>query len=142
MGEPAPSCAERGDIERVMAAMRQLGVRTPGGAEALAILQQLLFDLLEEGGMTRPLARGKVDEKNGFGMLEWPAVRQASLQTLPKHYPVACWKHAAASAVEQRGVDEMPKACPYTHLTLPTIYPVENSGVAVSIKNKRKTVSR
>ena len=97
-----------GDIERVMAAMRRLGVRTPGGAEALAIF--LLFDLWEEGGMTRPLARVKVDEKTCFGMLEWPAVRQASLQTLlPTHYPVACWKHAAASAVEQRGVDEMPK---------------------------------
>ena len=51
----------------------------------------------------------KVDEKNCFGLLEWPAVRQASFQSLPRHYPFACWEHVAVSSVEQRCVDAKPK---------------------------------
>ena len=35
-----------GDIGRLMTAMRQLGAGTPGGAEALALFQQLVYDLL------------------------------------------------------------------------------------------------
>ena len=40
-----------GDIGRVMTAMRQLGAGTPGGAEALALFQQLVFDLWQKGGL-------------------------------------------------------------------------------------------
>eukprot|EP00973_Karenia_brevis_P009925 1340833-Karenia_brevis.AAC.1 len=84
-----------GDITRVMTAMRQLGVGTPGGTEALAIFQQLLYELWKQGGLERPLARVKVDERNCFGMLEWPAVRAAAQLSLPRRHAVACWKHAA-----------------------------------------------
>jgi broad specificity phosphatase PhoE len=97
------------DIEVVMPAMRQLGVRSLGGAEALAIFQQCVYDLWKSGSLARPLARIKIDEKNCFGMLEWPAVREASMQALPRHAAVACWKHAAVSAVEQQGVADAPK---------------------------------
>eukprot|EP00973_Karenia_brevis_P080292 11137539-Karenia_brevis.AAC.1 len=45
------------DIDRVMVAMRQLGVRIPGGAEALAIFQQLVYDLWKDGAVTTHLAR-------------------------------------------------------------------------------------
>eukprot|EP00973_Karenia_brevis_P032368 4461680-Karenia_brevis.AAC.1 len=45
------------DAGRVMAAMRQLGVGTPGGAEALAIFQQLVHDLWQQGPPQRALAR-------------------------------------------------------------------------------------
>ena len=98
-----------GDISRVMTAMRQLGVGAPGGAEALGVFQQLVFDLLKTGGLQRPLARVKIDEKNCFGSLEWPAIRAASQQALPRHHAVTCWKHAAVSEVEQRGVRPLPK---------------------------------
>ena len=99
----------KGDIGKVMHAMRQLGVGMPGGAESLAIFHQLLHELWREGALTRPLARVKIDERNCFGRLEWHAVREASRQTLPRHFPVACWKHAAASYVEQADVEATPK---------------------------------
>ena len=63
------------DISRIMIAMRQLGVGTSGGAEALATFHQLLFELWEAGELHQPLARIKVDEKNCFGKLEWEAIR-------------------------------------------------------------------
>ena len=31
------------------------------------------------------------------------------MQALPRHAAVACWKHAAVSAVEQQGVADAPK---------------------------------
>ena len=46
--------------------MRQIGVGTPGGAEALAIFHQL-------------------HEKNCFGMIEWKALREAASRFFPKH---------------------------------------------------------
>ena len=55
--------------------MRQLGVGSQGGAEALAIFHRLLYDEWAEGPLTEPLARIKVDEKNCSGMIEWKAVR-------------------------------------------------------------------
>ena len=97
------------DIGRVMIAMRQLGLGTAGGAEALALFHQLIYVLWKRGALPQPLARIKVDEKNCFGMLEWPAVRHATRQALPRHYAPACWKHAATSGVEQNGVDTAPK---------------------------------
>ena len=97
------------DIGKVMVAMRQLGVGMSGGAESLAIFHQLLYEIWGEGGLDRPLARVKVDETNCFGRLEWSAVRNATREALPRHYPVACWKHAAASYVEQAGVPASPK---------------------------------
>ena len=52
-----------GDISSVMTAMRQIGVGSPGGAEALAIFHQLLYQVWKAGGLSTPLARIKVDEK-------------------------------------------------------------------------------
>ena len=43
--------------------MRQIGVGTPGGAEALAIFHQLLYDEWMTGSLMGPLATVKVDEK-------------------------------------------------------------------------------
>ena len=99
------------DINRVMTAMRQLGVGTSGGAEALATLHQLLYEIWRDGELERPLARIKVDERNCFGSLEWPAIRKASLEALLRHFAVACWKHAEESTVEQKGVDPVAKDC-------------------------------
>ena len=89
-----------------MLAMRQLGVRTSGGAEALAIFHQLLFDAWQDGALPKALARIKVDEKNCFGSLEWPAIRNATKEHLPRHLAVSCWKHKERSIVEQSGVQE------------------------------------
>eukprot|EP00973_Karenia_brevis_P018306 2512919-Karenia_brevis.AAC.1 len=97
------------DMSKTMAAMRQLGVGVKGGAEALAIFHQLLYDMWSEGSLSRPMARIKVDEKNCFGSLEWDSVRQAARQYHPKHAAAVDWKHAAASFVEQEGVRPMPK---------------------------------
>ena len=45
-----------------MAAMRQIGVGTAGGAEALAIFHQLIYDEWAVGGLARPFARIEIDE--------------------------------------------------------------------------------
>ena len=92
-----------------MVAMRQLGVGIPGGAEALALFEQLLYDLWREGRLPKPLARIRVDEKNCFGSLAWEAIRKTTLSTLPRHAAVACWKHRQQSFVEQDGVENLPK---------------------------------
>eukprot|EP00973_Karenia_brevis_P055254 7682456-Karenia_brevis.AAC.1 len=42
-------------------------------------------------------------------MLEWPALRAAAMQALPRHGAVTCWKHAAISQVEQPKVVPAPK---------------------------------
>jgi hypothetical protein len=97
------------DISRVMIALRQLGLGASGGAEALAILHQLIYKLWQRGSLAKPLARIKVDERNCFGMLEWPAVRKAVKDSLPRHYAPVCWKHAQTSGVEQPGVAAAPK---------------------------------
>ena len=99
----------KADVGKVSVAMRALGGGTPGGAEALAEFHQLIYELWQSGGLQCPLARIKVDEKNCFGRLEWPAVRSAVYETLPRHYPVTCWKHRAVSEVEQPGVAAAPK---------------------------------
>ena len=97
------------DIACVTSAARQLGVGTPGGAEALAIFHQAVHHLWQSGQMQRPLARIKVDLKNCFGSLEWPSVRQAALQHLPRHHGVLCWKHGTESTVHIPGAAPQPK---------------------------------
>eukprot|EP00973_Karenia_brevis_P038909 5371814-Karenia_brevis.AAC.1 len=92
-----------------MASMRQFGVGIQGGAEAIAFFAQAVDDLWHAGALTRPLAKIKIDEKNCFGMLTWPAVRAAAQEQLPKHAAAACWKHRQTSTVEQHGVDDVPK---------------------------------
>ena len=94
----------RGDTSRVMLAMRQLGVGMPGGAEALATFHQLLHEVWANDELDVVLARVKVDESNCYGSLEWPAIRKATAAALPRHLPVLCWKHAAASEAEQPNV--------------------------------------
>ena len=46
-----------------MKAVRQLGVGSQGGAEALAIFHQLIYDEWASGSLDTPLVRIKVDEK-------------------------------------------------------------------------------
>ena len=72
------SALSEGEIAALTTLMRQIGVGTPGGAEALAIFHQLLFDERMTSSLSGPLARIKVDEKNCFGMIEWKAVCEAS----------------------------------------------------------------
>ena len=98
-----------GEIAALTTAMRQLGVGSQGGAEALAIFPQLLYDEWASGSLTEPLARIKVDENNSFGMIEWKAVREAVSRFLPKHTAAAGWKHRNLSHVEQQEVLPMPK---------------------------------
>ena len=99
-----PSIAlNKGEIAALTLAIRQLGVGSQGGAEALAIFHQhsTTFGI--------PLARIKVDEKKCFAMIEWKAVREAARQFLSKHAGPADWKHRAFSYVEQEGLPPMPK---------------------------------
>ena len=98
-----------GEIAALTTSMRQIGVCTPGGAEALAIFHQLLHDEWMTGSLSGPLARIKVDEKNCFGMIEWQAVREAAVRFLSKHTAAGAWKHRNVSHVEQEGLPPMPK---------------------------------
>ena len=59
-----------GEIAPLMTAMRQLGVGSQGGAEALAI-HQLIYDDWVAGSLNAPLAGIKTD-------VEWNAVRKAA----------------------------------------------------------------
>ena len=52
-----------GEIAALTTSMRQLGVGSQGGAEALATFVQLIFDEWTSGTLDTPLARIKVDEK-------------------------------------------------------------------------------
>ena len=52
-----------GEIAALMTAVRQLGVGSQGGTEALAIFHQLIHDEWASGSLDTPLARIKVDEK-------------------------------------------------------------------------------
>ena len=63
-----------GEIAALTTTMRQVGDGSQGGAEALAIFHQLVFD--------EWMARIKVGEKC-FGMIEWNAVRISSNGILP-----------------------------------------------------------
>ena len=105
MGKPSP----KADVGKLSHDMRQLGVGVSGGAEALGLFHQLLFDAWSGGRLSKPLARIKIDEKNCFGSLEWRAIRQTTEQELPRHFPVQCWKHASVSFVEQPGVQPVGK---------------------------------
>ena len=116
MGEFVRKCVSRrllalseGEIAAVMTTMRQVGVGSQGGAEALAIFHQLVFDDWATGSVTAPSARIKVDAKNCFGTIEWKAVRNSASSLLPKRAAVAGWKHRALSFVEQEGDQPMTK---------------------------------
>ena len=98
-----------GEIAALISSMRQIGVRIPGGAEALAIFHQLLYGEWMTGSLSGPLARIKVDEKNCFGMIEWQAVREAASRCLSKHTAAAAWKHRNLSHVEHEELAPMPK---------------------------------
>ena len=101
----APS---EGEIAALTTAMRQLGVGSQGGAEALAIFHQLLSDEWVAGSLNEPLTRIKIDEKKRFGMIESQAVREAASRFLPKH-TAAAWTRRNLSHVEQEGLPPMPK---------------------------------
>ena len=97
-----------GEIAALMTAVRQLGVGSQGGAEAVVMLHQLIYDEWASGSLDTPLARIKVDEKNCFGMIEWNAVRKAAGHFLHKHTATVGWKHRTLSHVEQDGLPQMP----------------------------------
>ena len=71
-------------IAALMTAMRQEGVGSKGGTEALSIFHQLIFDEWVAGSLNTPLARIKIHETKCFGMIGWSGTRQAafSLDTL------------------------------------------------------------
>ena len=59
-----PLALSEGEIAAFTTSMRQIGVGTPGGAEALAMFHQLFFDEWMTGSPREwPLARINVDEK-------------------------------------------------------------------------------
>ena len=71
MVEPLPKYVSRrlfvlGDIAVLMTQIRQFGVGSQGGAEALAISHQLVYDEWASGSLHAPPAN--VDEKNCVGM--------------------------------------------------------------------------
>ena len=109
MGLQALTPGAKPRIGEVMWAMRQLSVGAPGGAEALASFHQLLYDAWKAGLLPRTLVRIKVDETSCFGSLEWFAMRQATLNALPRHFAAFSWKHEKASSVNRPGVFPLPK---------------------------------
>ena len=64
------------------AGIRQLGVGSQLGAEALAVFHQLIFNEWMSGILDTPLARINVDENNCFGMTEWDAVRNSQREAV------------------------------------------------------------
>ena len=90
-----------------LTSMRQIGVGTPGGADALAIFRLLQNDEWMTGSLSGPLARIKVDEQNCFGMIEWQA--RGGVAVSPQAHAAATWKHRNLSCVEQEGLPPMPK---------------------------------
>ena len=66
------------------------------GAEALAIVLQLIFDEWTPRTLDTPLAGMKVDEKY-FEMIAWRAVWNSASSRLTKHAAVAGWKHQTDS---------------------------------------------
>ena len=50
------------DIAKVMSAMRQYGNGADGGAEAIAMFQQLLYESWRDRELPQMLARVKIDE--------------------------------------------------------------------------------
>ena len=52
-----------GEIAAAMTAMRQVGVCSQGGADALTIFHQLVFDEWASGSLNAPAVRITVDEK-------------------------------------------------------------------------------
>ena len=99
----------RENFAALTTSMRQIGVGTPGGAEALANFHQLIYDEWTTGSLIGPLARIKVDENSGFGMIGWKAVHEAASRFLPMHAAAAPWKRRNVSFVEQEGLSPMPK---------------------------------
>ena len=89
--------------------MRQIGVGTPGGAEALAIFHQFIYDEWMTGSLSGPLAIIRVDDKHCFGMIDSKAVREAASRFHPQHTAAATWEHRNVSHLEQEGVSSMPK---------------------------------
>ena len=96
-----------GEIAALTTAMRQIGVGSQGGADALAICHQLLFDEGAEGSLTEPLARIKVHENNCFGTTEWKAVREAASRFLPKH--TVAWNIEACLTLSKTAWCQCPK---------------------------------
>ena len=92
-----------GEIVALTTAMRQLGVGSQGGAEAVAIFQLLLHDEWVAGSLNEPR------RENCFGMIEWTAVRESASLFLPNHTSAAAWKHRNLSHVKQDGLAPMPK---------------------------------
>ena len=82
----------KGEFAALTTAMRQIGVGSQGGAEALAIFHLLLYDECVAGSLSEPLARIKVVEKFCLGVIEWKAVREATSRFLSKHTAAAAWK--------------------------------------------------
>ena len=55
----------------------QCGVGSQGGAEALAIFNELIFGRWAPGPLDLPLARIEVDKRDCSGLIEWGAVRNS-----------------------------------------------------------------
>ena len=85
------------EIAALTTAVRQLVVGSQGGAEALAIFHQLIYDGWASGSLVTLLARIKVGEKNRFAMIGWGAVRKAASCLLLKHAAVAGWTPSSVS---------------------------------------------
>ena len=80
-----------GEIAALTTSMRQIGVGTPGGAEALAIFHQLLHDEWMTGSLRGPLANGRqcARRRRGFS----PSTRQqqhGNIGTCPLNKKGSC----------------------------------------------------
>ena len=73
--------------------MRQLGVGSQHGAEALAICHQLICDEWASGSLDTPLARIKVDENTVLEGLRLMQFVKERVTFFPKHAAAAGWKH-------------------------------------------------
>ena len=79
--------------------MWQIGVGTPGGAEALAIFHHLLYDELDDRLIQGTAGQNQSRREK---LIEWKAVREAMSRFLPKH---TAWKHRNLSYVVQEARD-------------------------------------
>ena len=81
-----------------LVAMRQWGVRVPGGAEAL-VHRRGCVEELARAGIIPPLVAFDIDCANMFGSIEWEAIRRAMGKHCASLLPWTEWAQTEASEV-------------------------------------------
>ena len=95
-------------VAALTTSMRQVGVGAPGGAEALAIFHQLLYDEWMTGSLSGPLARIEADKKKLLWDDRLDDGARGAVPVSPQAHSSSV-KHRNVSFVKHEGLSPMPK---------------------------------